>query len=141
VDADLTRRALERALPGVVLTSVPSLADGWRLLESDAIYDLLLADLHLTDGSGLELIAGVRARDMPMAVVMLTGSGAERSAVAALKAGADDYIVKRGEYLRELPTVIVSAVAYKAGQARRSRPIHVLYAEHNPMDVDITRRH
>lgn len=140
-DADLTRRALERALPGVVLTSAPSLAEGWRALESGAVFDLLLADLHLNDGSGLELISGVRGRDMPMAVVMLTGSGDERSAVAALKAGADDYMVKRGDYLRELPVVIESAVAYKAGQARRARPIRVLYAEHNVMDVDITRRH
>lgn len=140
-DADLTHRALERTMPGVVLRSVPSLAEAWRVLASDAVFDLLLADLHLTDGSGLELIAGVRGRDMPMAVVMLTGSGDERSAVAALKAGADDYMVKRGDYLRELPAVIESAVAYKAGQARRSRPIRVLYAEHNVMDVDITRRH
>lgn len=141
LDADLTRMALERAFPGLVLTSVPSLAEAWSVLDKGGLFDLLLADLHLTDGSGLELIAGVRGRDLPMALVMLTGSGDERSAVAALKAGADDYVVKRGDYLRELPAIIESAVAYKAGQARRHRAIRVLYAEHNLMDVDITRRH
>jgi len=141
LDADLTRRAIELALPGVVFSSATSLAEGWRELESKAEFDLLLADLNLTDGSGLDLIAGVRRREMPMAVVMLTGSGDERSAVAALKAGADDYLVKRRDYLLELPAVIVSAVAFKAGQARRFRSIRVLYAEHNAMDVDITCKH
>lgn len=140
-DADLTRRALSRALPEAVLHTVVSLAEARRALASSAPFDVVLADLGLADGSGLELLVELRSNDLPLAVVVLTGTGDERSAVAALKAGADDYLVKRGDFLTELPQVLLSAAAFKADQARRSRAVRVLYAEHNTMDVDITRRH
>jgi PAS domain S-box-containing protein len=140
-DADLTRLVLGRAMPEVMLHTVVSLAEARRALAGSEPFDVVLADLGLADGSGLELLAELRAKDLPLAVVVLTGTGDERSAVAALKAGADDYLVKRGDFLAELPQVLVSAVAFKADQARRSRAVRVLYAEHNMMDVDITRRH
>lgn len=140
-DADLTRMALSRALPEAVLRTVDSLGEARRALAGSEPFDVVLADLGLADGSGLELLAELRAKDLPLAVVVLTGTGDERSAVAALKAGADDYLVKRGDFLAELPQVLISAVAFKADQASRSRAVRVLYAEHNAMDVDITRRH
>lgn len=140
-DADLTRLTVERALPGASLVSVPTLADAWTELNGPRTFDVLLADVYLTDGTGLELLAAVRARNLPLAVIMLTGLGDERTAVAALKAGADDYLVKRGDYLKELPAVIESARAYKSGVINRRRPVRVLYAEHSRMDVDLTRRH
>ncbi len=139
VDADLTRLALERA--GFRVESAANLAEAWRALEASGPFDALLADLQLTDGSGFDLLTSVRARNLSLAVVVLTGSGDERSAVAALKAGADDYLVKRDDYLRELPAILESAVAYAASQSVRRRPIRVLYAEHGPMDIDLTRRH
>jgi PAS domain S-box-containing protein len=139
IDADLTRLALERA--GFQVVSVASLAEAWRALDGAERFDALLADLHLADGSGFELLTAVRARNLSLAVVVLTGSGDERSAIAALKAGADDYLVKRDDHLRELPAILESAVAHAAHQSVHRRPIRVLYAEHSAMDVDLTRRH
>ncbi len=143
LDADLTRRELARAGQNHRLEQAASLAGAWDLIESSTDpFDLALVDLDLPDGSGIEFVIGVRERDLPIAVVMLTGSGDERSAVAALKAGADDYLVKTGDHFRQLPQVMESArSAFGAGRARRTRPLRVLYAEHNPADVDIVRRH
>lgn len=142
-DADLAMRALARASGVERVDVVGSLAEAWRRLESaDERPDAALVDIDLPDGSGLEFVIGVRARDFPLALVVLTGNGDERSAVAALKAGADDYLVKRDDYLAELPQVLESArAAFGAGRARRTRSLRVLYAEHNVADVDLARRH
>lgn len=142
LDADLTGRELARSAPRHQLVVAASLAQARAQLESGEAFDLALVDLDLPDGSGVEFVIGVREKDLPLAVVVLTGSGDERSAVAALKAGADDYLVKRGDYLQQLPQVMESArAAFRAGLARRTRPLRVLYAEHNAADVDIIRRH
>jgi len=141
-DADLARIELRRALPELQLSVAGSLAEAWTFLAKPEEFDAVVVDLNLPDGSGLDLVVGVRERELPLAIVMLTGLGDERSAVVALKAGVDDYLPKRGDYLRRLAAVVESAVAaFRAGLERRSRPLRVLYAEHYPVDADLTRRH
>lgn len=57
-------------------------------------YALILLDLHLPDGNGLELIGHLRQLDENVLVVIMTAFPEVRTAVAALKAGAYDYINK-----------------------------------------------
>lgn len=80
-------------------------------LDADPEIDLVLSDLRLPDGSGLDLLHKVRARGSTLAVVLVTGQGDQEVAVAALKAGAADYLVKQSDYLHRLPVVISNAVA------------------------------
>ncbi|TYB62308.1 response regulator transcription factor [Nonomuraea sp. PA05] len=55
--------------------------------------DLLVLDLGLPDGNGLDFLRGVRAgRHLP--VIILTGWVEERERVVGLELGADDYVVK-----------------------------------------------
>lgn len=55
--------------------------------------ELLVLDLGLPDGNGLDLLRGVRAgRHLP--VIILTGWAEERERVVGLEVGADDYVVK-----------------------------------------------
>src|SRR6201995_1755134 len=58
--------------------------------------DVLLTDLRLPDGEGIEL---VRELDKPEAteVIIVTGHATVDSAVAALRAGASDYLVKHAD--------------------------------------------
>ena len=51
-------------------------------------------DLRLTDGSGLEVVKEIRKNKQDSRIVMLTGYGNIPTAVAAVKAGAIDYIPK-----------------------------------------------
>ena len=51
-------------------------------------------DLRLTDGSGLEVVKEIRKNRQESRIVMLTGYGNIPTAVAAVKAGAIDYIPK-----------------------------------------------
>jgi len=56
--------------------------------------DLVLTDLNMPGGGGLELVKRVRALSVGTPVVVLTGFGTVASAVECLKAGACDYVLK-----------------------------------------------
>ena len=56
-------------------------------------FDLLILDINLPDGSGLQLLEQVRKRsDVP--VILLTANDMEMDVVTGLESGADDYITK-----------------------------------------------
>ena len=151
-DADLTQRSLHLALQDSWVEIARSVGEASRLLRSppdadrggpgDAPrYDVVLTDMHLPDGNGFDVLGDVRGRHLPMAVVMVTGHGDEESVVTALKAGADDYIAKHGDYLDRLAATLTGAVEHFRGmQQKRRRRRRVLYAENSPTDADIARR-
>jgi len=56
--------------------------------------DVVLTDLAMPDMDGMQVLARLRAGDPSVPVLMLTAHGSERVAVAAIKAGAFDYIPK-----------------------------------------------
>ncbi len=142
VDADLTRRSLARQAPDIVLENATTLALAAQALQQPGGYDLALIDLKLPDGSGLELLMHIREQQLPIAVVMLTGSGDQDAVVVALQAGADDYLSKGLEVFERLPMTLRGAwKRFHAAKIRRAHPLRVLYAEHNWADVDLTRRH
>ena len=114
-DADLTLRRLARIAPEVAIETVYTLAAARARLAAceaqGALPDVLLVDVRLPDGNGLELLGEVRERALALPVVMLTGSGDEALVVTALRSGADDYVVKAGAYLDRLPAALASVIA------------------------------
>ena len=100
------------------------------------------SDLKLPKGDGLDLLAQIREKELPVPVVIITGQGDEDSVVAALRAGAYDYVIKQTDYLSRLPQVLHDAFnRYQTQNLRKDSPIFLLYAEHNTADIDLTRRH
>ena len=94
---------------GLGVESVGSIAEAKERLKAER-YDLCLTDMRLTDGEGLELvrhIAGLGA-DLPVAVI--TAHGSAENAVAALKAGAFDYVSKPVG-LEQLRALVKSALS------------------------------
>ena len=75
------------------LEHAPDLATAGRLLAARH-FDVVLLDLRLPDGTGLECIATVRLASPGVAIVVLTGFSDEEMAIAALEAGAQDYLLK-----------------------------------------------
>ncbi len=57
-------------------------------------YDLILLDLVLPGGDGLDILKEARARRGPLPVIILTARGEEEDRVRGLKLGADDYVIK-----------------------------------------------
>jgi diguanylate cyclase (GGDEF)-like protein len=142
IDADLTRRALARAMPDLQVNVAGTLAEARGLLDGGGDFDLALLDLRLPDGEGLDLLAEIRGRELPVAIVLLTGAGDEQTVVRALKLHADDYLIKHGDYLGRLPATLRAALErFHQERNLRSQPLRVLYAEHNADDADLTRRH
>ncbi|MEP7134839.1 MAG: GAF domain-containing protein [Chloroflexota bacterium] len=109
---ELTQRTLEENLQDrFILIHTESLRAALKIIETESDIDLVLTDLRLPDGSGLDLLKTVQKLPSPPAVVLVTGQGDQEVAVAALKAGAADYLVKQSDYLHRLPVVISNAVA------------------------------
>jgi len=67
--------------------------DAWRLLLLNP-YDLVILDLGLPDGDGLELLQRMRAAGLGAPVLILTARGAVEDRIVGLNAGADDYLSK-----------------------------------------------
>ena len=65
-----------------------------RATLSTTTYELLLLDLRLPDGDGLDLIRWLRREGNAMPIVVLTARDQLRDRVDGLNAGADDYLVK-----------------------------------------------
>ncbi|HEX6269890.1 MAG TPA: GAF domain-containing protein [Anaerolineales bacterium] len=109
---ELARRTLGEAFhEKSMLYHRDSLRGALEFLEVEPDIDLVLTDLRLPDGSGLDLVKKIKERQSSPAVVLVTGQGDQEIAVAALKAGAADYLVKQSDYLHRLPVVISNAVA------------------------------
>ncbi len=83
--------AMERR--GFRVLAAESVAEGIKIARSEPP-DFAVIDLRLADGSGLDVVAALRAARPETRVVMLTGYGNIATAVAAVKAGADDYLPK-----------------------------------------------
>jgi DNA-binding NtrC family response regulator len=86
--------------------------------------DLILLDMFLPDGNGLELLAEIRQKwDQAIPVVVFTGNASIENAVLAIRAGADDFIPKP-ESLREALISVYKAL-HLAEERRK-----LLYARH-----------
>ena len=78
--------------PSVQITLCRTLAQARNAFEETG-FDLLILDINLPDGSGLELLEQVR-RTSHVPVILLTANDLEMDVVTGLESGADDYITK-----------------------------------------------
>jgi response regulator of citrate/malate metabolism len=70
-DADLTRRQLLEDMPGCELVVVRLLSEAERELAPGNDYDLVLLDMHLPDGNGMDLLIRIRQENLDVAVIVL----------------------------------------------------------------------
>ena len=86
LEMTLMRMGLETATAG-------DLKEAYQRLETGQ-YDLCLSDMQLPDGMGLELLTHIGKSYPGTPVAVITAHGSAENAVAALKAGAFDYLAK-----------------------------------------------
>jgi DNA-binding NtrC family response regulator len=113
-DSDLTgliSRQLSSA--GHEVKTASSVGQARKLLQSGS-YDILLTDLEMPDGTGIDLLKTARETDPNLVVILLTGHATVDTAVEAMKLGAFDYlrkpfpaqellvVIEKGAALREL---------------------------------------
>ncbi|WP_297711558.1 response regulator transcription factor [Dysosmobacter sp.] len=114
-DDETLGRGISMALTGPETSVVcrTSLAKARETLSGDR-FDLLILDVNLPDGSGLDLLRQVRAEGDATPVILLTANDLELDEVTGLEAGADDYITK--------PFSLAVLRARVNAQLRRSAP-------------------
>jgi two-component system KDP operon response regulator KdpE len=120
-------------------------AHGYRVAEADDMAtatrawesgrpDIILLDLGLPDADGSALIRRVR-RDATTPILVLSARGTEPDKVAALEAGADDYVTKPFG-LAELRARVAALLRRAGGPA--ADPAGIMHL--GPIAIDATRR-
>jgi two-component system response regulator PilR (NtrC family) len=78
---------------GLDTTRAETVGEALRLLDSQP-FDLCLTDMRLPDGEGLRVVEHINQKGLDVPVAVITAFGSAENAVAALKAGAFDYLAK-----------------------------------------------
>ncbi|MDR1259746.1 MAG: sigma-54 dependent transcriptional regulator [Tannerellaceae bacterium] len=81
------------AKKSVKVDCAATVADARRKVEAES-YDLILCDLRLPDGSGIDLLKWTREQKQSVPFIMMTSYAEIQTAVQAMKSGASDYIAK-----------------------------------------------
>lgn len=137
-DADLTVREFKRQRPDYQITVVSLLKHAREhLFKGSTSFDAILLDMHLPDGTGLDLLLDLDKAGVSIPRVVLTGFGDELTAVAALKAGADDYIVKKSDYLKNLPDVVDAILSRSSTRVKaKLKRLGIIFLTANNSDQD-----
>lgn len=109
IDLTLTRMGLES-------DSVGTVAEARECFENSS-YQLCLTDMRLPDGDGLEIVRYVADNFGETPVAVITAFGSAENAVAALKAGAFDYLAKPVG-LEQLRALVKSALKLPTAELR-----------------------
>jgi signal transduction histidine kinase len=116
-DRDLCKACLkDAALPADVREAEDG-TDGLMVLRSEPI-DCVMLDYSLPGSTGLDVLQEIRGIDCHVPVVMLTGHGSEDVAVAAMQAGAHEYLPKSRMNPQSLTRVILNSVERAALQRK-----------------------
>jgi signal transduction histidine kinase len=125
MDIDLTLQYFGEHAPHLTVEVVHTCSEALVRLARSPAYDLVLVDLRMPDQSGLDFVreAKLRLPRLPPFIV-ISGTGDEETAIATLKLGAADYVVKREGYLGQLPIRIDLAIA-SDGIARNNEELRI----------------
>ncbi len=110
-DEKNAREGLKRGLakPGYEILLAGSGEEALGIMGAESV-DLVLTDLRMPGMGGMELLQGAREKLPGLPVIMMTAYGSERVAVAAMKAGAYDYVTKPID-LDELAIIVDRALS------------------------------
>jgi two-component system NtrC family response regulator len=118
-DEEQLRKLLVRiiSLEGFHVSEAQSLKAASQVLRSESI-DVLLCDVRLPDGSGVDFVKSVRQLYPAIEIILLTAYGNIADGVQAIKNGAFDYIIKGNDNDRIIP--LLHLAMEKAAQQKKS---------------------
>jgi signal transduction histidine kinase len=111
-DESIIRELCERALKGYRVFQAGSCREGLQIYKQESI-DLVLTDVMMPGGSGLDLLKLIKEFDPNAAVIIMTGFSEKDIILGALKDGADDFISKPLNLL-QLKTSVEKTLQRKA---------------------------
>jgi two-component system response regulator PilR (NtrC family) len=97
--------------------------EAWVRFQAEP-FDLVISDIKMPKMDGLELLQKVKQQKPSLAVIMVTAYASPEDAIAAMKAGAYDYLTKPFK-LEEIKSVIHNALELTEGQAPAEAPVGI----------------
>ena len=97
--------------------------EAWVRFQAEP-FDLVISDIKMPKMDGLELLRKVKEQRPSLAVIMVTAYASPEDAIAAMKAGAYDYLTKPFK-LEEIKSVIHNALELTEGQAPAEAPVGI----------------
>lgn len=116
----LVQKALERL--GHTLTHAATPEEALERIEAER-FDVMVLDHYLQNTTGHEVLKRLRARDVSVPVVYVTGSNEAQIAIEAIRAGASDYVIKTvgDDFMPLLISAIELSVANAQLRAAKER--------------------
>lgn len=102
-DADLIAHQIKRAGYGLTYQRVES-AEEVSMALREKSWDVVIADYSMPNFNGLEVLQILKKTGLDLPFILISGTIGEEIAVQAMKAGADDYLLK-GNLIRLVPAV------------------------------------
>jgi DNA-binding response OmpR family regulator len=133
--------ALSLRYEGFELAIAASAAQARQALEAKR-FDLVMFDVGLPDGNGLDLCRSLRERDAAVPILMLSARTDEATVVAGITGGADDYIRKPyglAELTARMRRLLVTR-GQRSATAETVRDIARDIAKFGPLSLDVARR-
>lgn len=110
-DRELERVRIGEVFPEAEIREFTEATEFAKSIETGAPEPaLVVTDFELKWSNGIDVLKRCKARFPECPVVMFTGSGDEEIAVAAMKAGADDYVIKSARHFAQFRTSIRTVV-------------------------------
>lgn len=119
-DRELARIALSKEYPDLHAVEVTNPNELEAALNLGG-FEVAVTDYALGWSNGLDVLSRIKARYPDIPVVMFTSSGSEEIAVAAMKQGLDDYVVKSSRHMPRLTTAVSGSIARAAMRLRAER--------------------
>jgi CheY-like chemotaxis protein len=134
LDAKLFQKLLDRSSRvSYKVEFAGSLKDGLEFLDESDEVDAVVIDLNLPDSQGLDTFRAVRINHPSMPLIVLTADDDDRTALQAVQAGAQDYIVKGDLSPMFLGRAIRYAIERQASESR----IHQLNQDLEKRVIDL----
>jgi len=131
-DAELSEREVRNALPHSVFLCIETEEEFLAAMESFAP-DVILSDYSLPRFDGMKALALARQHAPETPFIILTGSTNEETAVACMKAGAWDYVIK--EHIRRLGPAVLAALNQKKVRRERLAATEALHESANLLRI------
>jgi len=120
-DRLLAIRELQREFSDLQIEQITDLKGFNQALAADH-FDLAITDYHMGWSNGIEVLRAIKARYPDRPVIMFTNTASQETAIEAMKAGLNDYVLKSPKHYIRLPVAVRSALE-RAEEQRRA--VHI----------------
>ncbi len=134
---DLMVRRLGRM--GLQADRAPDGTTALAMIEATA-YDLVLTDIYMPGGTGLDILSKAKAKDPHVQVVVVTGSASLDNAVDALNEGAFSYLSKPFDHMSVFDTAVSRALEFRRLIRDNQRLAQIQRRRGDMLEAEVTER-